>query len=486
MRPEDTHGVGDPDPEEAEAALRRADALGVGGPELADRLDAAGSAYRRRFWDAGDLQDLHKAVGRYRRAARADPARRAVWTNETAVALTDLYDLTGDLGDLAAAREAAEEATDAAEEGSPQWARCAATLVLCLWNRYDATGTLGDLEAAIEVGTRALGALPRTDAAWARVCSNVGMLHMDRYERLREDDDLQASVRLSREAVDAALEDDPELGGWWNNLGNALLTRFGAQFPDRALPRPGEHVDLTDVDAAVAAYETALRISRWKFAGRPTFLVNLGNARVDRAEALRLAGRREEAVAALREAVVPLTEAVSLTSRTAPYRASRLNVLGEARRALADETGAADEIDTARAAFREACGTGLDIAPEMTVGAADNWIRWATRRAAWEEVGEADGYLLRAARALHEAQAVRRHREAWLVASHGLAHEGAYALARLGRAEAAAVRLERGRAVLLSEELALVPALLDRLPRQYQDRYTAAVRRVQEALRDGG
>lgn len=486
MRPEGTHGVGDSDPGEAETALRRADALGVSGPELADCLDAVGSAYRRRFWDAGDPQDLRRAVDHYRRAARADSARQTVWTNEVAVTLTDLYDLTGDPGDLDAAREAAEEATGAAEEGSPQWARCAATLVLCLWNRYDATGALGDLDAAIALGTRALGALPRTDAAWARVCSNVGMLHMDRHERLREEHDLRTTVRLAREAVNAAHADDPELGGWWNNLGNALLTRHGTQFPDRVLPRQDARVDLADVDAAIGAYETALHISRWKVAGRATFLVNLGNARVDRAEALGLAGRREEAVATLREAVVPLAEAVSLTSPTAPYRASRLNMLGEARRALAEETGAADEVAAARGAFREACRKGLDVAPEMAVGAADNWIRWAGRRAAWEEIGEADGYLLRAARALHEAQAVRRHREAWLVASHGLAHEGVHALVRLGQAEAAAVRLERGRAVLLSEELGLVPALLDRLPGPVQARYTAAARQVQEVLRDAG
>ncbi|MFE7033607.1 hypothetical protein ACFU9Y_25140 [Streptomyces sp. NPDC057621] len=122
----------------------------------------------------------------------------------------------------------------------------------------------------------------------------------------------------------------------------------------------------------------------------------------------------------------------------------------------------------------------------MTVDAAYNWIRWAVRRSAWDEVGEADGHLLRAAEVLHRAQSLRRHREAWLLASRGLAHEGAFALASQGRPEAAVVRLERGRAVLLSEELGLIPALLHRLPAPLRDRYSDAVHKVREALRAAG
>jgi tetratricopeptide (TPR) repeat protein len=482
-------GVGGPDgtdPEQAESELRRAEAGGVSGEALTRLLDEAAAAYRRRFWDAGDPRDLDRAVCGYRRAMEADPANRAVWANELAVVLTDRFDVTGDLDDLGAARRAAEEAMGGAEEGSPQWARFAATLVLCLWDLYDVTGSLTDLDAAVGLGTQALTALSRTAREWARVCSNIGMLRLDRYERLGGDDDLQEAVRLAQEAVAAAHPDDPELGGWLNNLGNVLLTRFGTQFPDRAMPRPGDRVDLADLDAAIAAYRKAIEVFAWGVAGRATFLSNLGNALVDRAEILRLGGQQERSEPALREAVSALAQAVSLTAATAPYLASRLNVLGEAQRAVSEETGAADDVAAARTSLREACRTGLAIAPEMTVAAADNWMRWAARRSAWDEASEADRYLLQAAEALHRAQSLRRHREAWLVASRGLAQEGAYALAKQGRPVAAAVRLERGRAVLLSEELGLVPALLSRMPGHLQDRYTKAAQRVQSALRDAG
>ncbi|MET9734625.1 hypothetical protein ABZZ79_29510 [Streptomyces sp. NPDC006458] len=474
------------DPDRAEAALRRAEADGVSGEALAERLDEVAVAHRRRFWDAGDERHLERAVEAYRRAMTVDAANRTAWAHELALVLTDRYDVSGDLDVLAEARRIAREALDGAEEGSEPWAHRAATLVLCLWDLYDATGALTELDAALGLGTRALAALPRTARGWARVCSNLAMLRLDRHERLCEDEDLQAGVRLAQDAVTAAHEDDPELAGWLSNLGTALLTRFGTQFPDRALPMPGERVDLTDLDAAIAAYRRAIEVSEWGMAGRATFLSNLGNALVDRAEILRLGGLVEQSEPALREAVDALAEAVAITASAAPYRASRLNVLGEAQRAVSEVSGAEEDVEAARTSFREACTTGLSIAPEMTLAAADNWIRWSVRRAAWDEAGEADRYLLRAAEALHRAQALRSHREAWLVASRGLAQEGAYALTRAGRPEAAAVRLERGRAVLLSEELGLVPALLGRLPDALQRRYTEAVRRVQSALRDAG
>ncbi|MEU7382356.1 hypothetical protein AB0A91_20640 [Streptomyces sp. NPDC042207] len=473
-------------PEQAERALRSAEAAGAGSEVLTRLLVELGDAYRRRFWDLGDIADLDRAVAGYRRALdtdRVDPAARA---NDLAVVLTDRYDVTGEPGDLSAAMTAAGTALAGAPEGSVAWARYAATSVLCLWDRYDATGSLDDLDAAIGLGTRALAALPREDRAWARICSNVGMLRMDRYERHGAEDDLQEAVGHARLAAAHAYEDDPELGGWYNNLGSALLTRFGARFPDDAMPRPGDCVDLRDLEAAVAAYRKAIEVSPWGVAGRATFLANLGNALSDLGEMRRLGGQPERSRSALLEAVDALAEAVSLTPATAPYRASRLNVLGEAWRIVSEATGAPGDVAAARDALREACGAGLVVAPEMTVAAAGNWMRWAVRRSAWDEVGEADGYLLRAAEALHRAQSLRRHREAWLVASRGLVQESVYALAVTGRAADAAVRLERGRAVLLSEELGLVRVSSDRLPRPLRRRYAQALGRLDAALREIG
>ncbi|MFD0268822.1 hypothetical protein ACFVGY_19970 [Streptomyces sp. NPDC127106] len=470
-----------PRPEDVLRELRRSEAAGADPETLAQLWSRAASAHRRRFWSSGERADLDLAVDGYRTALATGTTDRAARANDLAVVLTDRFDVTGESDDLAEAMRTVRTAMAAVAEDSAQWAECAATLALCLWDRYDATGSLTDLDQAIALGGRALAVLPRAALGWARICSNLAMLHMDRYERLVEDRDLRESVRLAQAAVEAAHADDPELGGWFNNLGNALLTRFGTQFGDRESPPPDGHVDPHDLDAAIAAYRKALEVSPWGVAGRATFLSNLGNALVDRADTYRLAGQPERSEPVLRAAVDTLAEAVSVTEDTAPYLASRLNVLGAAQKAVADLTGSADDVAAARRTLRRACTAGLLIAPEMTVHAADNWMRWAAQRSAWEDVGEADGYLLQAEDALRRAQSLRRHHEAWLAALRGLAQEAAYALVRRGRAEDAAARLERGRAVLLSEALDLVPAAVDRLPEDLRHRYTRAVRRVESA-----
>lgn len=471
-------------PEDVLRELRRAEAVGTDPP--AELWTRAASAYRRRFWSSGERADLDRAVDSSRRALAAGATDRAARANDLAVVLTDRFDVTGESEDLDEALRTVRTAMAEVAEDSAQWAECAATLALCLWDRYDATGSLSDLDRAIAFAGRALAASPRTALGWARICSNLAMLRMDRYERLGEDDDLRESVRLAQAAVDAAHPDDPELGGWFNNLGNALLTRFGTQWEDRGSPRPDRHLDPRDLDAAIAAYRKAIEVSPWGVAGRATFLSNLGSALVDRAEMYLVAGQPERGEPVLRTAVGTLTEAVSRTEATAPYLASRLNFLGAAQKAVADVTGSADDIDEARRTLRRACTAGLVIAPEMTVHAADNWMRWAVQRSAWEDVGEADGYLLRAVDTLRRAQTLRRHHEAWLAAFHGLAQEAAYALVRRGLVEDAAARLERGRAVLLSEALDLVPAAVERLPEGLRHRYTQAVQQVESARQDLG
>jgi hypothetical protein len=138
-------------------------------------------------------------------------------------------------------------------------------------------------------------------------------------------------------------------------------------------------------------------------------------------------------------------------------------------------------VDAARQAFRRACETGLAGAPELTVVAADNWTRWTVSRQAWVETAEADNYLLRAAESLQRTQLAAAHRRDWLVALRGLGQEACYAAVRRGRSSDAVVRMERARAVLLSESLALAPQALARLPKPIRERYAAAVAAVTAA-----
>jgi CHAT domain-containing protein len=94
---------------------------------------------------------------------------------------------------------------------------------------------------------------------------------------------------------------------------------------------------------------------------------------------------------------------------------------------------------------------------------------------------EAYGLGLEAMDRLFRVQLLRRHRETWLLAAEGLPLRAAYALAADGDPAAAAVTVERGRALLLSDALERDRADLEHLPAAQQglvDRYRQAADRV--------
>ena len=193
-------------------------------------------------------------------------------------------------------------------------------------------------------------------------------------------------------------------------------------------------------------------------------LSNLGDVLLDRAALHDAADEQDQADMVYRQALAAHKEAVAATLPAAPDRPGRLNKLAAAQGALADRTFAQQDIDAARASFREACETGLLGAPEMALSAARSWLAWEVERRAWRHAVMADGYALRAAEGLHRSQHRRADRETWLLASRGLAAEAAYATAQNSDMRAAVARLERARAILLADDLALVSAALSSLP----------------------
>lgn len=107
----------------------------------------------------------------------------------------------------------------------------------------------------------------------------------------------------------------------------------------------------------------------------------------------------------------------------------------------------------ATATFRHAARSSLAVAPGLTLAAADQWRQWAAARRAWPEAAEAGGYGLDAMRGLFQAQLLRPAKETWLGSAQGLPAETAVVRARAGDARDAALALEGGRALLLSEAL---------------------------------
>jgi hypothetical protein len=130
-----------------------------------------------------------------------------------------------------------------------------------------------------------------------------------------------------------------------------------------------------------------------------------------------------------------------------------LNNLGIALQDRHDVTGRSTDLEEAVAAFRHSCRLGLRQGPEAALKAARSWGAWALRRQSWEEAAEAYSFGLEAMGGLFRIQASRGHKETWLKEARGLPSQAAYALDRADDFEGAALALEQGRALLLSEVL---------------------------------
>jgi hypothetical protein len=439
-----------------------------------------GARWRELVLASGDAAEIDRAID-YFRAARSDAGTALAATEYTlAVLVSDRYDIGGDPADLAEATDAARRALDALPAAAADRYDYLAMLSVCRWERYDATGSLADLDDAISLGTEAVRLVPSGASLWPRLNSNLGMMLVDRYERAGDASDLDRAIVLAAAAVEAVPAGDSEGPGFRNNLASALRLRFEAQFGRPGDPPPGDTIDLSDLDAAIGLLVAALA-EQTVGVDHALILSNLGDMLMDQALMRELVDASEEAAESWAQALAAHEAAVAATPSAAPDRAGRLNRLAVVQRARADRTLAPADIGAARQSFLMACEQGLVAAPEMALAAAANWAAWEIERKSWDCAVTADGYALRAAEALHRSQRGRAHRETWLLASRGLAPDAAYAAVRLGDAQGAVARLERGRAILLTGELDLVPMALSRLPDQdLVRRYAKAAQLVRQ------
>jgi hypothetical protein len=446
-------------------------------------MKALGALWRQRIMASGDAAELDRAIDYFRAARGRAGSALAVTGYNLAVLVSDRYDIASAPADLAEATDAAQRALDALPAAAADRYDYLAMLSVCLWERYDAAGSLADLDRAVGLGAEAAATVPTGARLWPRLNSNLAMMLIDRYERAGAAADLDRAVGYAAAAVRAVPPGDGEGPGFRGNLAGALRLRFESQFGRPGDPLPEDTIDLRDLDEAIRLLREAVT----ELAAGPgevnqaMIMSNLGDVLMDRALMRELVAANDEAAEAWGQALAMHDAAVAATAPGAPDRAGRLNKLAVVQRALADRTGAQAYVDAARASFREACTLGLAAAPEMALAAAANWAAWEIQRQSWAQAVAADGYALRAAEALHRSQQARADRETWLLTSRGLAANAAYAAARTDDGRGAVARLERGRAILLADELDLVPAVLSRLPdAELVRRYAAAARLVRE------
>jgi hypothetical protein len=322
------------------------------------------------------------------------------------------------------------------------------------------------------VARAALADCPAGAHARATLLANLGGALQSRYERTKRPGDLDATLDAFRAGLADTQERAPGRALLLNNLGITLAARA------RAAAGPGAVRDLTE---AVAAHRSAARAAA--AADRPLRLNNLAAALSDQYQAT---GRQRD----LREALRIWRRSVAQTAPRAPQRARRLGNLARGYALRYDHRGRRRDLVRARALYRESCAAGLASDPESALAAGSEWGRWATGRAAYPEASQAYDLAADALDQLFRAQLLRPNKEAWLRAAGSAASAGSFAHARSADGAGAALAIERGRALLLSEALdrdRAEPAHLSALGHgDLAARYREVSQRVNRLLDTGG
>ncbi|MEH0549109.1 hypothetical protein QA802_40440 [Streptomyces sp. B21-105] len=177
------------------------------------------------------------------------------------------------------------------------------------------------------------------------------------------------------------------------------------------------------------------------------------------AAALRATAQRTGQRAPLDEAIGALRRALRATAPDSPERAGRLSEFGHN---LADRGQSGDAAEAVRA-YRESCRLADPDNVPVRLVAGRAWGAWATRREAHEEAAEAFDHAVDAVDLLVRKQLTRPAAEIWLARATEVAAEAAHAHAATGAPARAVLRLERGRARLLSAALRTTDTDLRRL-----------------------
>ncbi|WP_328475084.1 hypothetical protein OHA21_17390 [Actinoplanes sp. NBC_00393] len=404
--------------------------------EVAD----AGSEVPARL--AGALAEARFA--RFRRDGRDDDLRRAIALAEQAVAaapdaeaaagygrnLRTMMDTargeTAGMRTNVAGVSAARAAVTAAPQRSPDRGGRLLNLGATLYDRFVREGDLADLAEAVTALREARTVMPPVAAPYAQTCAALAVALLEQAARRDRPELIAEAVTLLGEATDRTNPHAPDYAVWLSMLGNARSQRY-VHTGD-----PGE------LDAAIAAYREALDRLPAGHTDRPGLLNNLGSGHWDR---YGRTGRSDDLSAAADAYRDSLAELPGDTASRATVLGNLANVLAELGDPQAGPT------------YRQATRSALETTTGTAVAVADTWGRWATQHGDWAQADDAYALALTAMRRLRERQLIAGDRETWLLATQHLPVAGAYAAAQAGHAEQAALRLETGRAMSLSEAL---------------------------------
>lgn len=435
--------------------------------DYAHTMHLLGVALCDRYDVEGRVDDLRDAIAALEKADRADP-RDGGWDN-LAEALVRRHKRFGDAADLDRAIALVESRLDGQRPGTGENHRGWSALSLALDARFYQTGRLDDLDRATAIGEE-LVAAPVDAPIHAIFLANHGLRLLDQYNYRHDVAGLKRAVDLLRQAIGTPGTRRADQARWRSTLGLALgaLAEVTGELPD--------------LMESIAVHEQAV-------ADTPRHTPEYANRCNNLGAGLIALYNRTRRTRDLNAAIAVLEDAVRATAADAPgygWRAGNLAAALAARRGGHRELSARGR---AGRLFRIGLEANLDVRPEVALRMATAWGERAADARDWDTAAEAYQAGVQAVQRLTETQILREDYAVWLQAAGELFVEAAGALARAGRPADAALALEQGRALVLSETLerdrAAVDSLTDAGLEPLRDRFTEAVARLR-GLQTGG
>ena len=438
--------------------------------------------FLRVYGDMGTAAALEQSivVGRLALAAAEDAELGRNALKHLADSFRELHTRTGSPADLDTAIAYCEQCLDGDTTAATlNSAACLNSLAICLDIRWSERGAPADLDRAIELYGLAIEAVGPDSPNLPSMLNNLGVSFLNRYYRDGSFEDLEQAIKTLADALEKTAEGSPDLPARLDNLANFVWERYAvtdslddlrrvlelreqaiAALNPRspALPRYESNLgnvqdawyeqtgEVEFLDRAIEHHERAIAISSEASVDLPRFLNSLSGSLKNRFE-------NTHDAADLDGAIEKAERSVALAPSTTYERWTFVAGLAARLRDRYELSGRADDREGAITLYRAAGHEGLEANPRVALRAGIAWGDWAMERGSWAEAAEAYADAIDAAERVFRAQLTRAHKEVGLRNAQGLPARAAYALASTGDIEAAAVALERGRAVLLSESL---------------------------------
>lgn len=462
----------------------------VGGdnPTIRFILGQAGQCHLLRFQVKGSMADLEAATALLRSSNSPGlPGRpTADLLMNFAIALNALHKFNPSTS-LDEAMAVADLSVAVAKKEDRHRAKAIATRALIKETKYHAHGSISDLDAAI-ADLKAAAQLAPNDHELAPILGNLCGCLRAKFAHDGDGSVLEEGWRTGQQAL--SLTDSEQSRDFW-----VLLSNWAGCARDLFLR---DH-DLTWIDAAIGAFERALALDRATGLERARVLSNLGGCLAQRHQ---VSGRQAD----IDRAVSALKSALDHAPKGSETEADTLNNLAMVVVALPDDVvldqelgdpaplleralstfplqspdwlrvavniaglaaekphQSADDESRISALFRRCIEPGAARLADVDQTLFTSWSHWALTQERWEEAAEAAARGLAAVEQLLMLQVDLEGRDRWLTSADGISAIAAYALARLGRLQAAMAAFEQFRVRSMSERLARRDVDLDRL-----------------------